>query len=330
MAVTLQNYPLKQLSLFAGVDADDLQRWLSHCELKNFAQNDVILQPNIQNDMMYIILSGQVSIHLGHAASPAIASVGVGECVGEMSLFDSQNPSAYVMAQTDIETLAIDRQILLSMVDESHDVSKNLLYLLSRRLRSGNQVVNSSQRLQKEYEQHANVDALTGLYNRRWMDNYFKRVCASDRKSQGDSGLSLMMVDADHFKQFNDQHGHNAGDFALKCIADALQLHVRPTDIAIRYGGEEFIILLPDTDLNKAQMIAERVREGVAKTAIKSRDETYAPITVSIGLARMQPEDEQSDLVIAADEALYLAKTLGRNKVCINDRENISPAQVSL
>ena len=320
MAVTLQDYPYKRLALFSGVEAEDLERWLSYCRQVSFITGDVILQPKICNDMMYIILSGQVSIHLDQATNPSIANVGEGECVGEMSLFDSQNPSAFVIAKTDIEALLIERGVLLAIVDESHQVSKNLLNLLSKRLRSGSQVINSSQRLQKEYEQHANVDTLTGLYNRRWMDNFFKRF-ANDRAGNGERVLSLMIVDADHFKQFNDKHGHNAGDVALKSIADALQLCIRPTDTAIRYGGEEFIILLPQTHLNDAQLIAERVRKGVEKTGIQYKNEALPAVTISIGLAELSSNELQCDLVAAADQALYLAKKLGRNRVCINNRE---------
>ena len=325
MAATLQIYPFKKLSLFAGVEDEQLQRWLSQCEYKYFSKKAIVLQPNMCNEQMYVILQGEVTIHLNHASTPAIAEVGEGECVGEMSLFDSQNPSAYVLANTDLETLMINRELLLSMVDESHQFAKNLLYLLSSRLRSGNRVVNSSQRLQKEFEHHANVDALTGLYNRRWMDDFFKRLAASEALEKDYAGLSLMMVDVDHFKQFNDQYGHNAGDLALKCVAVALHLNIRSTDIAIRYGGEEFIILLPQTPLGEAQMIAERVRNGVASTLIRSQQQAYPAVTISIGLADWQANELQSDLVAAADEALYLAKTLGRNKVCLNDRQRIMP-----
>ena len=319
MTVALQRYAFNQLSIFSGVDDTDLKRWLSYCSCVSFTEGDVVLQPQVSNEKMYIILSGQVTIHIGAADNASIACVGVGECVGEMSLFDSQNPSAFVIAQSALECLCIDRQTLLAMVDESHAIAKNLLYLVSRRLRSGNLLMKSSQQLQKEYEQHANVDALTGLYNRRWVNNYFNRLITAPNHGE-DVTLSLMMVDVDRFKQFNDQHGHNAGDIALQCLADALSIYIRPTDVAIRYGGEEFIILLPATSLVEAEKVADRLRAGIQSTEMSSLEKTYPSITASIGVAQWQAGDEQVDLIGAADSALYKAKNLGRNRVCINYR----------
>lgn len=318
--ISLDDFPFSKLFLFKGVEDKLLQRWLNLCHIKSFLKSDVLLEPDSSNDKMYIILQGQVSIHLATPNNPVLAVIKIGECVGEMSLFDEEPPSAYVIAQCDTKTLCIDKMTLLTMIDDSHRVCKNLLYLLTRRLRTDNEVVLSSQQLQKKYELHANVDALTGLYNRRWLDDYFKRLINRQNPVDKTSVLSLMMIDVDNFKQFNDRYGHSAGDSALKCVSSALQQYIRPTDIATRYGGEEFLVLLPDASLLDAKEVAERVRLGIETFAIEHDEDIYPSITISVGLALYEDSDSQGGLIAAADEALYRAKKQGRNQVCVNYR----------
>lgn len=251
---------------------------------------------------------------------PPIAHAHEGECVGEMSVFDGKTPSAFVKATKATRALVIPRDVLLTMVDHSHGVARNLLYLLSSRLRTGNAVISGSQQLQKEYEQHANIDVLTGLNNRRWINNYFQRIFNRIGYQESFPILSIIMVDVDHFKKFNDSYGHVAGDCALRIVSRAMENSIRPSDRIARYGGEEFLVILSDTASATALIVAERIRKGVEEAVIEQNSIRYPSLTVSLGIAQLREDDNLSELVNVADKALYSAKNDGRNRICVSDR----------
>jgi diguanylate cyclase (GGDEF)-like protein len=162
-----------------------------------------------------------------------------------------------------------------------------------------------------EFEQLSVTDPLTGLLNRRYLE---KRLAEEiDRSKRHRFPMSLMMIDVDEFKSYNDRFGHTAGDTALKIVAEILSEAVRGEDVAARYGGEEFSILLPQTTATEAAAIAERIRRQIEKTEFPKRR-----VTVSIGIASSAIDSSSpEDLINAADSALYEAKNQGRNNVQI-------------
>ncbi|RLQ87710.1 PleD family two-component system response regulator [Notoacmeibacter ruber] len=163
--------------------------------------------------------------------------------------------------------------------------------------------------------QMAITDPLTGLHNRRYLENHLQALF--DRALKRKSTLSVMMTDLDHFKQVNDVHGHDGGDVVLREFAQRLRRNVRGMDLACRYGGEEFIIVMPDTDAGAAQQVAERLRMAIETTSFDlGAGKPSINITVSIGVSSLNsPDDTVSSLLKAADRALYAAKEGGRNKV---------------
>jgi len=171
--------------------------------------------------------------------------------------------------------------------------------------------------LQKE--QGALVDELTGLYNRRYFNDAIGREV--ERFKRSGQRFSLLMLDVDHFKRFNDTHGHLAGDDALRTVGQALQNTARSFDHVVRYGGEEFALILPHTDAVQAIAAAERMRSAIAATPVRVNGQPV-PITVSVGAATF-PEDaiNARDLVSRADEALYEAKRT-RNAACSFSERN--------
>lgn len=161
------------------------------------------------------------------------------------------------------------------------------------------------------------TDQLTGLYNRRYLASHLSAMF--DRAFWTGRPLSLMILDIDHFKKINDVHGHDAGDIVIREFADRISASVRGIDLACRYGGEEFVIAMPDTDIAFASVIAERLRQEISEAKFKlngGRDELA--VTVSIGIASSEsgPEDDSAQkLIKRADLALYEAKNGGRNRV---------------
>jgi diguanylate cyclase (GGDEF)-like protein len=168
----------------------------------------------------------------------------------------------------------------------------------------------------RHLEEQALIDALSGLPNRRAFD---MRLAAAWHNAEPGAPISLLMIDADQFKLFNDTYGHLEGDNCLRLIAKALEFAVRGGDLAARYGGEEFVVLLPGVDPAAALEVAERCRQGVEKARIPHRASPSGFVTISIGIATQTPGgagDEQA-LLEAADMALYDAKRRGRNTAAV-------------
>ncbi|MCX7079451.1 MAG: sensor domain-containing diguanylate cyclase [Pseudomonas sp.] len=167
---------------------------------------------------------------------------------------------------------------------------------------------------EQELEQLAATDGLTGLANRRTLDQTLNLEWA--RAQRSGHALSLLMIDVDHFKAFNDKHGHQLGDEALTAVARVIKSNIRrPGDLAARYGGEEFAVVLPDTEGDGAARIAENIRAAIEQDELVNAQDS--PITVSIGLSIWSGAQEGSPetLIFAADKALYQAKYSGRNRV---------------
>ena len=159
------------------------------------------------------------------------------------------------------------------------------------------------------------TDALTGLHNRRYMESHLATL-AEQASSRG-KPLALMMLDIDFFKSINDSYGHDAGDDVLREFAVRVRKSIRGIDLACRYGGEEFVIVMPETDLHVAGMVAERLRRSIAGEPFAvSKGAKRIEVTISIGLSTLEIKGESvADVVKRADIALYRAKHDGRNRV---------------
>ncbi len=165
----------------------------------------------------------------------------------------------------------------------------------------------------KKLEQLSRTDALTGLYNRGFWEENFKREFKRVKRAGGPT--CLLMFDIDHFKHINDSFGHATGDEALREIAKLLKANLRESDVAGRYGGEEFAVTLVDTDLDGAKVYAERLRQSIEKAIIK-HDEVELQLTVSIGIALCEEHFTRFEQWLeSADKALYKSKSNGRNQV---------------
>jgi diguanylate cyclase (GGDEF)-like protein len=164
----------------------------------------------------------------------------------------------------------------------------------------------------------SNTDPLTGLYNRQHLTMRLKRLLSSCKRS--DRKFAVLMLDLDHFKKLNDEHGHLVGDEALKLIADILRKTLRNRDYAARFGGEEFLVLLPGADAQRGEEIAERLRSSIADQPL-TLEHGVVTVTMSIGLA-VYPEvgNDIDSLIRAADKALYDAKNAGRNQCITADK----------
>jgi diguanylate cyclase (GGDEF)-like protein len=173
------------------------------------------------------------------------------------------------------------------------------------------------ERLNAQLTDMANRDALTGLHNHRFFREALDKEIA--RSERHDRQFSLIFLDIDHFKNFNDTHGHLAGDELLKKLADLLRSNSRATTVVVRYGGEEFVLLVPETDGEGARVLAEKLRCAVAEYAFPGREsQPDGRLTMSLGVATFpQAGDNSRTLIDHADKALYRSKHAGRNRVSV-------------
>ena len=208
-----------------------------------------------------------------------------------------------------IETLAKKADLRIS--DEEEIIAASRDVTIRKELES--QLLNLNNKL----EELSNLDGLTGLHNRRSFD--YKIEEEWNRAKRQKNELSILFIDIDDFKIFNDSYGHQEGDLCLQKIAEILMLSLKRTsDYVARYGGEEFVVILPETDQEGAIEIGERIRKAVEDLSISNeRSETKAVITVSLGAATKVPNHENSflNLINKADQALYRAKKSGKNRV---------------
>lgn len=195
---------------------------------------------------------------------------------------------------------------------------KDVDYLLQLTRQSGLTIHRAN--VYAEVLKYATLDALTGLNNRRQLEIRLKQEVANTKRNN--TPLCVMMLDVDYFKKVNDTYGHVAGDCVLKQVAGIISKEIREYDIACRYGGEEFFIILPQTNIKEAGFVAQRLRKVIEETKMDIEDAkvdgfSYLKITVSIGVCAYNKDMDVNSFSHCADKALYEAKTTGRNRVII-------------
>jgi diguanylate cyclase (GGDEF)-like protein len=298
---------LSRMPLFKDVDLWSVRPLLERCDEVEHQTGAVLISPATANQHVYLLLKGRLTVHLT-PDQPPLATLERGECVGEMSLFGSEAASAFVICAEPSRVLIIDDTTFWDLINASHEIAINLLTILSRRVRSGNQSIG-------EKEERATVDALTGLRNRRWLDETFAREVA--RAEAQRVPLCVAMADVDRFKGFNDTHGHAAGDVVLRTVAKVLRDSSRPKDLVARFGGEEFTVLFPDTPVDDAEAACERLRQAIGASECAHEGKPLPRVTASFGVAQRRPGEALAELIKRADDALYQAKEGGRDRVCV-------------
>lgn len=195
---------LRKSRLFRGVDIELVDHLLQDCAVRDLRPGEILLaRGEAPSEDVFVVMCGRVSVHLAGAESPSHTVIDAGECVGEMSAIDGEPISATVTALEPARLLAIPEPIVWSLVNTSHAVARNLLYILSRRMRHDNAVIVFGMDRQRELEHAAGTDGLTGLHNRRWMNEAFSRQL--DRCARDAVPSSLVLIDVDALKAYNDR-----------------------------------------------------------------------------------------------------------------------------
>ena len=310
MIESLLRQYLERTQLFANVGLESVEYLFECCQQRKLERGEHLLEPGAANNHLYLILDGELRVYLSDRNLPAHAVLGPGDCAGEMSLLDGQVASALVLAAKDTLLLVVPHEVLWSLVDCSHGVARNLLAIISGRMRESNRALVAMQARSLEFEDTASVDALTGIHNRHWLLEAFPRAMA--RCERDSAPVCLVIADIDLFRSFNERFGYLSGDALLRRMTRRLADGLRAQDLIARYGGEEFMILLPDASVDDALPIAERLRELVG---IGSGLKTGEGVTLSCGVAQMFRGESLDELIFRADAALRRAKENGRDRI---------------
>ncbi|MDL2355388.1 MAG: diguanylate cyclase [Pseudomonadota bacterium] len=304
-------YNVRDLQLFRDVDEEPLAAALAQCALCRLEKGKRL--EDTYRARLYIVLRGA----LEEAASDGtVSKILPGESVGEQSVLDETTNLTPISALEDSELLLIEADLVWQLIDESNGVARNLLRLLSFRIRAASAMLRRRQKLGEFYRQLSMNDGLTGLYNRAWLNDMLPKMVATAQRTGGP--LSLLMIDLDHFKRFNDSHGHLAGDDALRAAAGVINAALRPSDFAVRYGGEEMLVILPETSGKLATMVAERLCTRLRQAVIFVDMRLPLPhLTGSFGVATLGAAMSELELLNNADAALYRAKQAGRDRISL-------------
>ena len=303
---------LRQLVALRGISDETLVALSERGESLAVDAGECVIRRDEPNSRMHVVVAGGLRVDLREPEGAPIARLGMGDTVGELSLLAHSPGSATVTAEIPTTLFAMDEATFYWLIGVSHGFAVTLLVKLAERLRSNNDAVEANIALRMHFEQAALHDALTGVHSRRWLDETLPRIVQRHEFSR--EPLSIVMMDVDHFKRINDTYGHPAGDAVLSALGRICRDRLRPTDMVARAGGEEFVLILPQTSLDGGVVAAERLRSAIANTNIACDGGISLRLTVSLGVATLQANTSVQMLISQADQALYAAKQGGRNR----------------
>ncbi|VAW18428.1 hypothetical protein MNBD_ALPHA09-1562 [hydrothermal vent metagenome] len=312
MAPTPRNFEIwyQYVSGENGALNEDIDRRISDSdEITETAAGEIqnqFFSPSQDADNV-VSLSSKISVEIEQAIAVIGAAAGTNSAYGN-SLEGVGSQIGKIKSADDLRTIAE------TLVLASREMEKNSRELEAKLEASKSQITSLKGHLD-EVRNESRTDALTGIPNRKHFDERFASEAAQAAETQEE--LCLVVADIDHFKKFNDSHGHQTGDQVLKLVAKLLSANIKGRDMAARFGGEEFTILLPQTNLRAAVTVADQIREKVRTKELikKSTNENLGAITLSLGVARYRPGETTDELFQRADACLYAAKHAGRDNV---------------
>lgn len=344
---------LKENSFFSNIPVSKIQQLNEvYFEKCTFNKSDIIIKQNAPPDYVYLIISGIVKISKYiHNHEVTLTKRFDNSYIGELGVLENKIRSASVIADTHIDALRINNKNFSIIMEHLPQIKNNIIHDLAARLRESDVYVTEqvqksrilaemnkqisiqktvlekySSDLKKAYSELekkneelyklATTDMLTQIYNRRFVIDYFKKEFSKAKRHNAE--LSIIIADIDDFKSFNDTYGHLIGDFVLKNTAEIMEQNLREEDILGRYGGEEFLIILPGTEIKNAYVAAEKIREAVCCQVHKTEN-LELKISLSLGASDIGTKNPETidEMLKYADFAMYESKRQGKNKTTL-------------
>ncbi|MDR1931678.1 MAG: GGDEF domain-containing protein [Spirochaetales bacterium] len=322
----IENPVLINSPLFTDMSSLEYNAATAFMERRKIHKDEAVFYQDDIGEEMFILLEGSLSAYRRQSdgTQRRIFDIGLGHFFGEMSIIAGDPRSATIKANVDSDVMVIRRADFYRIIFEfpmlGIKILNSILSLQNEWFNHSSQYLGDMMRWGETARRRAITDDLTGLYNRRFLEDSIKEYFTHD--PAGHRKASLLMLDLDKIHAINERHGVLAGDLVFRAVAEILNTQTRPGDICARLAGDEFSILLPDTDEEYALIIAENIREAVAREEVmvpeKQGSVSRVPISTrtSIGIAIVPVHGRNPEnLITAADSALRKAKELGRNRV---------------
>lgn len=303
---------MADLSLFKGANMMSISSTLNQAPLFDLPRGESLLEAGQRVNSLYLLLRGKLGVYLEEADTDTdpLNLLAPGSCIGELSMVSGKASQETFIAQEDCSLLVLDEDTLMGLVNSSHTVARNFLFLLMQSLRVDQSITKPSDDdggMKDKYQANSNLDELTGLHNWRWMKSMLDRQVM--RSATDQVPLSLMLFDIDQFMSFHADFGEEVANQALYTIAQLLVENVRPTDLYARYQEDKFLVVLPDTDMEGAKMLAKRIQDVIKETQISIPGECLLPpLTASCGLVQMKAFVAADKLLEDVVEAMKRAK----------------------
>lgn len=298
------------LQLFQDGKNSDAQEVLNACPTLILKAGEALIECGQPNFLLYILLKGKL-MTLSESGQ-ALEVIEAGGCAGQLAFADQGPSNVRVVAEEESCVLVLDEDRFWKLVDVSHTIARRFLLDLLQSLRQKD-LGRVDQNLQDKYQRLTSVDALTGLYNRRWLSVALERQIM--RCSMDKSALSILFIEVDQYEAFVDQYGTSAGEQALYSVAQVMMKNARPVDVLARYDAHQFVLVLPEADVDAAKTLAERLCAVVNEAGVVIPKECILPpVSVSIGLAQLKAFISADKLLAEAKAALDRAKTSGGNQ----------------
>lgn len=312
---------LQEIAIFSTLSTADMTTLIPRVKFRGEKKGTVLFNQGDEGREMFVVLSGEIgiSIRISDDEEKEIASFRAGNFFGEMSLFEKVPRSAKAYAKKESDLLMLDEEGFFSLIEEYPHIAVLIMHKMANittgRLQQTNNFVADIVRWGDKARLRAIIDEFTGAYNRRYFDEAIGEMFLQAQNNG--KPFSVVMVDLDFFREINETYSHEVGDQVIKAAAAVFQTFLRKTDILVRYGGDEFVFLLPATTSSGAYSVCERIRKEVGKLdMLKKLKGRVNKITTSQGIATFPDNAEDvKELREKADLALYRAKDEGRNRV---------------
>ena len=294
---------LQESPLFRRVKSSFLASMLMKTSRVKLVPDQILLTPGKINDYVYIVLSGRLRAQINVDDTRPIALFGLAECVGEMSMFEDNQVTAFVIAVTECELLAIRHADVWAILNESLQASHNMLNILANRMISSNRMLADSMESLHGYEAMDYINTITGIYNRRWLGENMGRLIHRHTITQQPSAFILLKVD--NFAQYDSMFGSLGCDQAQRSIAQTMLRCLRPNDMAAHLSEDQFAIFLPHTRPENVPIVTGRLTEEIAQTTIVTPSgDALPPVSLAVGAVQVQATDTLDSLLVRAHDVI--------------------------
>lgn len=300
---------LSNLGLFQGGNLLSFRSLLNQVPIFDLAQGEVLTEAGKPVPACYMLIQGRMQLWQGAPAEDGTPDRELlpGDCCGELAMVSrAESPHTIVAAERSV-VMALDEDNIMHLITSSHTVARNFLFLLMDGLKRASRSASTASTTHDKAERVTHVDELTGLHNARWLTEMLDRQIL--RSATAQSPLSVLMFDLDQFMNFQEDFGKPAADQALYTLGQLVMQNARPTDMYARYKEDKFVVVLPETDLDGARIVAERMKKLVAETQIAIPGECMLPpMSVSVGMLQLGAFVSAEKMLEEVQEAVARAK----------------------